>query len=45
MDEKSIQRLSRDKCIEKLKEIGQHGPDSLEEMWMKLCKFFLTLKT
>ena len=27
MDEKSIQRLSRDECIEKLKEIGQHGPE------------------
>ena len=41
MDEKSIQRLSRDECIEKLKEIGQHGPGTLEEMKMKLRKFFL----
>ena len=29
MDEKSIQRLSRDEYIEKLKEIGQHGPGTL----------------
>ena len=29
MDEKSIQRLSRDECIEKLKEIGQHEPGTL----------------
>ena len=41
MDEKSIQRRSRDECIEKLKEIGQHGPVTLEEMKMKLRKFFL----
>ena len=41
MDEKSIQRLSRDECIEKLKETGQHGPGALEEMKMKLRKFFL----
>ena len=41
MDEKSIQRLSRDECIEKLKEIGQHGPGTLEEMKMKLRKFSL----
>ena len=38
---KSIQRLSRDECIEKLKEIGQHGPGTLEEMKMKCRKFFL----
>ena len=41
MDEKSIQRRSQDECIEKLKEIGQHGPVTLEEMKMKLRKFFL----
>ena len=41
MDERSIQRLSRYKCIEKPKEIGQHGPASLEEMKMKLRKFSL----
>ena len=41
MDEKSIQRRSRDECIEKLKETGQHGPGTLEEMKMKLRKFFL----
>ena len=29
MDEKSIQRLSRDEWIENLKEIGQHGPSTL----------------
>ena len=36
MDEKSIQRISREECIEKLKEIAQHGPSTLEEMKMKL---------
>ena len=41
MNEKSIQKLSGDKCIEKLKEIGQHGPGTLEEKKMKLRKFFL----
>ena len=41
MDEKSIQRLSREECIEKLKEIGQHGPGTLEEMKIKLRKFSL----
>ena len=44
MDEKSIQRLSRNECIEKLKEIGQHGPGTLEEMKMKLRKFSLYSK-
>ena len=39
MDEKSIQKLSRDECIEKLKEIGQHEPGTLEEMRTKLRKF------
>ena len=41
MDGKSIQRLSRDGCIEKQKEIDQHGPDILEEMKIKLRKFSL----
>ena len=41
MDEKSIQRLSGDDCIQKLKEIGEHGPGTLEEMKMKLRKFSL----
>ena len=41
MDQKSIQRLSRDNCIEKLKEIAQHEPGTLEEMKMKLRKFSL----
>ena len=40
MDEESIQRLSSDKCTEKLKEIGQHGLGTLEEMKMNLLKFF-----
>ena len=30
MDKKNIQRLSQDECIEKLKEIGQDGPGTLE---------------
>ena len=30
MDKESIQRLSRGDCIEKLKEIGQHGPGALK---------------
>ena len=41
MDGKSIERLSQDKCIEKVKEIGQHEPGTLKEMKMKLCNFFL----
>ena len=41
MDEESIQKLTRDQCIEKLKEIGQHGPGTLEEMKMRLRKFSL----
>ena len=41
MNEKSIQILSRDKYIEKLKKIGQHRPDTLREIKMKLCKFLL----
>ena len=41
MDEKSIQRLSQDECIEKLTEIGQHGPGTLEEMKMRLHRFSL----
>ena len=30
-----MQGLSRDECIKKLKEIGQHGRGTLEEMKMK----------
>ena len=48
MDQKSIQRLSRDNCIEKLKEIAQHGPGTLEEMKMKvlvISKTISALKT
>lgn len=40
MDEKSVQRLSQYKCIKKMKEIGQQGPVSLEEM-KKLRMFSL----
>ena len=41
MDEKSIQKLTCDQCIEKLKEIGQHGSGTLEEMKMRLRRFSL----
>ena len=41
MDEESILKLTRDQCIEKLKEIGQHSPGTLEEMKMRLRKFSL----
>ena len=41
MDEESILKLIRDQCIEKLKEIGQHSPATLEEIKMKLRKFSL----
>ena len=41
MDEKSIQKLTRDQCIEKLKEIGHCGPGTLEEMKMRFRKFSL----
>ena len=41
MDEESILRLTRDQCIEKLREIGQHSPVTLEEMKMRLRKFIL----
>ena len=41
MDEESIQKLTLDYCIEKLKEIGQHGPRTMEEMKMTLRKFSL----
>ena len=44
MDEKSIQRLSRDKCIGKIKGIDQHGPRTLEDMNMKRYKFSLYTK-
>ena len=36
MDEKSILKLTRDKCIEKLMEIGQHSSGTLEEMKIRL---------
>ena len=38
---KIIQKLTRDQCIEKFKEIGQHGPRTLEQMKMRLRKFSL----
>ena len=41
MDENSIQKLTRDKCIEKLKETGQNVPGTLEERKMRLGKFSL----
>ena len=41
MDEESILKLTHDQCIEKLKEIGQHSPRTLEEMKMRLRKFCL----
>ena len=41
MDEESILKLTRDQCIEKLKEIGQHSPETLKEMKMRLRKFSL----
>ena len=41
MDEEGILKLTRDQCIEKLKEIGQHSPGTLEEMKMRLRKFSL----
>ena len=36
MDEESIQKLTRDQCIEKLKEISHHVPRTLKEMKMKI---------
>ena len=39
MHEGSTQRLSRDDCIEKLKEIGQPEQGTLEEMKINLRKF------
>ena len=48
MDQKSIQRLSRDNYVEKLKEIAQHGPGTLKEMKMKvlvISKTISALKT
>ena len=41
MNKESILKLTRDQCIGKLKEIGQHSPETLEEMKMKLKKFSL----
>ena len=41
MDEESILKLTRDQCIKKLKEIGEHSPGTLEEMKMRPRKFSL----
>ena len=41
MDEEVIQALTREECIEKLKEIGQYGAGSICDMKMKLRKFGL----
>ena len=41
MNEESILKLTRDQCIEKLNEIGQHSVGTLEEMKMRLRKFSL----
>ena len=41
MDEETILKLTRDQFIEKLKEIGQHSPGTLEEMKMRPRKFSL----
>ena len=41
MEEESILKLTLDQCIEKLKEIAQHSPGTLEEMKMRLKKFSL----
>ena len=45
MDEKSIQRLSRDECIEKLKEIGQHRPGTLRRNEDETSQVLLISKT
>ena len=44
MAEESILKLTRDQCIEKLREIGQHSLGTLEEMTMRLRKFSLYSK-
>ena len=41
MDEESISKLTRDQCIEKLREIGQHSSGTLEAMKIRLRKFSL----
>ena len=41
MDNESIPKLTRDQCIEKLKEIVQHSPGTFEEMKMRLRIFSL----
>ena len=41
MDEESILKLTRDQCIGKLRDIGQHSLGTLEEMKMRLRKFSL----
>lgn len=38
-DDESIQKFTRDQCIEKLKERGWHGAGALGEMKMRLKKF------
>lgn len=45
MNEKSIQKLTREKRIKKLNEIGQHGQGTLEKLKIKLRKFRLDPKT
>ena len=41
MDEESLLKLTRDQCIEKLKEIGLHSPGSFGGNEMRLRKFSL----
>jgi len=41
MDEETIKALTREECILKLKEIGQHGSGSADDMRIKLRKFCL----
>ena len=41
MDEESILKLARDQRVEKLKDIGEHSPRTLEEMKMRLIRFSL----
>ena len=38
MDEESRQALTREECIEKLKEIGQYGSGSTRDMKLKRRK-------
>ena len=39
MDEEIIEKLILDQCIEKLKEISQHGPGTLEKIKMSLSLY------